>query len=242
MVAIVVSLIMASGIHATEPAYGTSAMWVQNESSAHGPSPRIKTLTGIRFVYHTFTDSRMDDCYGHAPYIMADFLLIRGRHGASFEIGYLYREGKPVPLPTEWNVISTSLSMWAIPVTVNYLYHINGYDRARRFAPYAGLGFGAFFGGEKIGAMATTLLKRWDGWTWGLRGSMIGNVVLGAHISPWHGFDAVVEVRWIQSGRGGNIDIVDEEDEPKFDAYLYPLVQRSSYDFTGWSISVGIRW
>jgi hypothetical protein len=207
-----------------------------------GSSPRTTILTGVRFAYHAFTDSRMEECYEHAPYLIADLMMITGHHGVSFEVGYLSRDGEPVLLPNEWNVLSTSLRMWAVPITVNYLYHITGYDRARRFVPYAGLGLGTFFGGERIGAMANTLLKQWDGWTWGLRGSMIGNAVIGAHISPWHGFSAVVELRWIQSGRGGNIDLVDEEDEPKFDAYLYPLVQRSSYDFTGWSVSVGIRW
>ena len=241
-VAAVIMIVVTAGTPSTEPACAPSTGWMQNESSADGPSPRLSTLTGIRFVYHTFTDSRMDECYGNAPYLMADFLVLGSHHGALFEIGYLYREGDPTPMPTDWNVISTSLSMWAVPVTVNYLYHITGYDRSHRFAPYVGLGIGTYIGGEKIGAIATTLLKKWDGWTWGIRGSMACNAVIGAHIRPWRGFDTVVEMRWIQGGRGGNIDMVDEEDEPKFDAYLYPLVQRSSYDFTGWSISVGIRW
>ena len=201
-----------------------------------------KTLTGVRFVYHSFTSQQMEDCYEDAPYLMADILHLRGRHGLSLEIGYLYRKGEPTLLPTEWNVLSTSLSMWAVPVSVNYLHFIREHRKDRTVSPYAGLGLGAYVGGEKIGAFATTLLKQWDGWTWGFRGSMIGNAFIGAHITPWSGFDAVVEVRWIQSGRGGNADLVESEDEEKFDAYLYPLVQRSSYDFTGWSVSVGILW
>lgn len=184
----------------------------------------------------------MEDSYEYAPYLVADLLLIRGHHGALFEIGYLYREGEPALLGSEWNVLTTTLDMWAVPLTVNYLYFIRERVRARSFLPYIGLGLGTFFGGEKIGATAVTLLKKWDGWAWGFRGSLIGNIVIGTNISPWQGLDAVIEVRWIQSGRGGNIDLVDDEDEPKFDAYLYPMVQRSSFDFTGWSVSIGIRW
>jgi hypothetical protein len=184
----------------------------------------------------------MKDCYEYAPYLVADILHIRGRHGLSLEIGYLYREGEPVLLPTEWNVLSTALSMWSVPISINYLHFIRSYRKPRTVSPYIGLGLGTYVGGEKIGAYATTLLKQWDGWTWGVRGSMIGNAFIGAHITPWRDFDAVVEVRWIQSGRGGNVDLVDDEDEAKFDAYLYPLVQRSGYDFTGWSISIGIVW
>lgn len=241
-IAAVVLIVVVAGSSTTDPACAILAGSMQGTSPPPGTPSNIKKLIGVRFVYHTFADSQMEECYEHVPYLVADLVLVGVHHGVSFEAGYLYRDGEPTLLPNEWNVLSTSLSMWAVPITVNYLYYIAGYDRARRFAPYVGFGLGTFFGGEKIGAMANTLLKQWDGWTWGLRGSMIGNAVLGAHISPWRGFNAVVELRWIQSGRGGNVDLVDEEDEPKFDAYLYPLVQRSSYDFTGWSVSVGIRW
>lgn len=213
-----------------------------NAAMGFEPQPHTKTLTGVRLVYHSFTGSEMKDSYEYAPYLAADLLLIRGHHGASFEIGYLYREGEPALLGSEWNVLSTTLDMWAVPITVSYLYFIRGAERARGFTPYMGVGLGTFVGGEKIGATATTLLKKWDGWAWGFRGSLIGNAVLGMNISPWHGLAAVIEVRWIESGRGGNIDLVDNEYDPLFDDYLYPLVRRSSYDFTGWSVSIGLRW
>jgi hypothetical protein len=240
--AAVAVIVAAAGMGTVDPACAGHAGSMEGASPPPGPSPNIKMLTGVRFVYHTFTDSRMEECYEHAPYLVADLALVGTHHGVSFEVGYLYRDGEPTLLPAEWNVLSTSLSMWAVPVTVNYLYYITEPGGSRRFAPYVGVGLGTFVGGEKIGAMANTLLKQWEGWTWGLRGSMIGSAVVGANISPWHGFSAVVELRWIQSGRGGNIDLVDEEDEPELDAYVYPIVQRSTYDFTGWSVSVGIRW
>ena len=241
-ITIIALLLVTAGIAAAEAARGATVIGAQDESAAHKASPRLRTFAGARFVYHTFTDSRMDGCYGNAPYLMAEFLVAKGHHGASFEIGYLFREGEPETLPTDWNVLSTSLSMWAMPITLNYLYHINRCEHSSTFDPYIGLGLGAFIGGEKIGVLANTLLKQWDGWAWGLRGSFIGNAVIGAQIAPWSAFDAVFELRWIQSGRGGNIDLIDEEDEQKFDAYLYPLVQRSVFDFTGWTVSVGVRW
>jgi hypothetical protein len=184
----------------------------------------------------------MKDGYAGAPFLMTDFLMAWGHHGASIELGYLYRDGEPILLPSEWRVTSTSLSMWAVPFSVNYRYYFAPYDRARRLTPYAGIGLGAIVGGEKIGARGTTLLKEWDGWVWGARGSMIGNFFLGTRVTAWKGLDAVVEARWIQGGRGWSADLDDTEEKPTFDEYLYRLVERPRFDFTGWSVSIGLCW
>jgi hypothetical protein len=199
-------------------------------------------FTGIIIPYHSFTRSEMESGYDHYFGTVFDAVGFRGHYGAMVEAGYLQRDGAPRLIESKATIISSALDMWAIPFGGAFLYSMKNYEASSRVHPYIGIGFSFLLGGEKLSVSAKDLLERWNGYLWATRLAFAGRALAGAQIRLKDNLAAVVQAEWMQAGKGTRIDWVTDEDKKDAEKYIYEQAQRPDFDFTGWSIAVGIRY
>ena len=77
---------------------------------------------------------------------------------------------------------------------------------------------------------------------WSLRVAFGGHAIAGTRLRLTDKYNFVVEGRWTQSGKGSNMDLEEKELEEALNLTLYDAVKRSDFNFTGWSIHVGVEW
>lgn len=207
--------------------------------------PGAEQYETVLGTYTLFTGKEMKDAYefsfGVIPYLtwMSESKW-SWRIGAGFTIG----DGEPLFPDPSWTVRSSTLTMFIFPAETAVLYHFTDSPREKTIAPYAGIGFGGFFGFERISVEITRAPEGTFQWNdTRFRYVMDGHALAGATIRITDRFRALIEVRWTQSGKGSTIENSFSEAEIA-EGWLAveQAVQRPDFDFTGLAISFGLQW
>lgn len=204
-------------------------------------------LVGLSLGYHVFTGDLMDEIYGG---LMEGFVYggfwFKNRFGFRGEMSFLGASGTPSIADTSWTISSSTIKMGAVSLGGTCLYSLTGDPTSDIFVPYIGVGIDGIFGAEKISAEASRIQgsteEEFGAEVWSVRVAFAGHAVLGTRIRATDKMRLAIEARWTQSGKGSNADLEEEELTQAFEATLYSAVKRSDFDFTGWSVHVGIEW
>jgi hypothetical protein len=200
-------------------------------------------LWGLRLVYHGFTTSDMKDSYDHCFCIMAEGVgWLRGRAGFRLEAGFLLGSGLPRPGNPKWYIEESELSMFAIPIGGTILYRVRKGEPPHVVSPYVGVGGGVYLGVEKLAAKASDGWESFEAHSRAFRACGAVHAVLGVELRQAQGrYSGVLELRWTKTGDGSTADLLPEEERKEFEETLFDAVRRSSFNFTGWSVEVGMR-
>ena len=212
-----------------------------------GYSSEQEPIPGFAVGYMNFTESLMSDTYGGMISVQG-YLggWFKNRMGLRMELSFWGTSGTPVSVNPEWDVTSSNIKMGGMTLGGTFLYSLREEPRKSIFLPYVGAGIDGFFGAENIGATASRVTtggtEEFSADVWGLRAAFAGHVLVGMKLRLTDKYPLVLEGRWTQSGKGSNADMKDESMVEAFNLTLYDAVKRSDFDFTGWSIQVGVEW
>lgn len=204
-------------------------------------------ISGLTVSFMYFTESLMNDSYGGVTNALG---YVGGwdksKMGFRLEFSIWGTSGTPNRVNPEWNVTSSNIKMGGFTLGGTFLYSLRGDPTKNIFLPYVGAGIDGFFGAENIGAAASrkrgSVEEGFEADAWGLRAAFATHALLGARMRVTDKYRFVLEARWTQCGKGSNADLIEKEKEELFDFTLYNAVKRSDFNFTGWSIHVGLEW
>lgn len=198
---------------------------------------------GSRMIYHTLDASDMKDSYDHVYCVMAEGIgWLKGRTGFRLEIGFLTRSGLPRPKNPKWHIEKSELSMFAIPIHGTLLYRLRKGETPHVLSPYVGFGGGVYVGVENLEAKANDGFAIFEAHSRAIRASGAVHALVGLELKRiLRQVSGVVEFRWTQAGDGSTTDFLPDEERDEFDETLFDAVRRSSFNFTGWSVEVGVR-
>lgn len=197
------------------------------------------------FTYRMFTGDEMSDAYdlcfgGYIHAIWMGDSKEAWRIGAGAIIG----EGNPIFPDTTWEVSSSELQMFMIPLEASFLYNLRERPLENSLSPYVGIGFGGFIGFERISVEMSRFVEGDFQWNeTRFRYVLGGHAVMGTTIKITEKYRAVLEARWTQSGKGSTVknEFSDEEIAEGW-LELDKAVKRPDFNFTSWSVSVGLQW
>jgi len=199
-----------------------------------------------RAIYLNVTESETRDAFGDFFGIAAGGMTwwLTARSGIEGEIGFISSKGSARVLDPSWNVQTGTLEMWALPMSVNYLYRLGGHGGSPNFAPYIGTGIGLVPGLERMRLNATQGDVEFAANLGAFRGAFEGHGILGADFHLSESFHGIIESRWTHSGDGSTVEAVDEKkaEDVAASALLHSIIRRSNFNFTGWGIQAGFRW
>lgn len=206
-----------------------------------------ETASRYRFGYHTYTDEKMNESYGHSWAVFYEGIIWDKKIGLGFEIGLLGGSGTPIPVESDWVVTESSLDLTAFSIGINFLYYFKQPAEAKLFVPYAEIGPAIWFGWEKIMARAERSVagieEGFNAEVTGLGFSYGGCVMLGTLVRVTENFNLLIEARGILSSSDEMSDLIGEDEEQSdYDSSLYTAVQRSGFNFTGWRVDFGFQW
>jgi hypothetical protein len=198
---------------------------------------------GSRAVYQVFEASDMKDSYDHMFCTMAEGVgWLKGRAGFRLEVGFLSRSGLPRPKNPKWNIEKSELSMFAIPIHGTFLYRLRSGETPHLLSPYVGLGGGVYVGLENLEAKADYGGSEFEGHSRAIRASGAVHALIGVEVVRIVGpVSGVAEIRWTQAGDGSTTDFVPDDEREEYNDTLFDTVRRSSFNFTGWSVEMGVR-
>jgi hypothetical protein len=162
------------------------------------------------------------------------------RVGAGAFIG----DGTPLFPDTTWEVSSSELFMLMIPLEGAFLYNFKERPGEKSVAPYIGIGVGGFIGFEKMAVEMSRFGETGVEWSEArFRYVLGGHAVAGTTIKITEKYRALLEVRWTQSGKGSTVKN-EFSDEEIAEGWLEvdKAVKRPDFDFTSWSVGVGLQW
>ena len=201
-------------------------------------------FAGGRLVYHNFALSDMPDTYDDCFLFVAEAVIwLKGRQGWRIEGGYVQRKGRSRLGNSAWNVTESELSLNAIPLHASFLYRLRTTEEQHLLVPYVGIGAGTFLGIENLAATATDTGNEggFEAHSRALRASGDIHVLLGTQMRFGMGVEGILEARWTQSTNGSTVDLIKEEEQEDYDSTLFKAVRRSDFNFTGWSVELGLR-
>jgi len=193
-------------------------------------------------AYYGFAESEMKDPYGSCFGIRLGVVgWFRARSGFKVAAGYLSGTGTPRRVNPIWTIEKSKVSMYTIPIQASYLYRLRVRDDSRTFAPYVGAGANLFLGIDRLEATASSPTEEFEAHSNAFRASGGVHAILGSEIKLGSRYAGVLEIKWIQCGNGSTGDLLSEEDKALFQSTLYDAVARPTFNFTGWTVELGIR-
>lgn len=206
-------------------------------------------LMGAKFpwevggVYYGLAESDMKDPYGTCFGFMAGGVSwFRGRSGIKAAGGYLSGTGKPQLDNPIWTVKESKVSMYVIPLQMSYLYRLRVPDDRSTLVPYVGAGVDVFLGLDRLEATAESATDGFEAHSTALRASAGLHAVLGSEIKLFGDkYSGLLEIKWIQGGKGSTGDLLTDEEKGQFGTTLFDAVNRPKFNFTGWTVELGIR-
>ena len=216
------------------------------------PEFREDSYLGEGFSYltaclHLFAGDRMKDDYESAIGFGA-----QGGYWSENRMGFwgTFTLGKATGTPARsdesWDVSSSKMKMYFTSVGGSFLYSLRKNPAKSIFNPFVGVGLTGIFGLDKVEASASrtveSVYEEFKEDVWSVRAAFASHILFGSRYRITDKVTFLVETRWIQSGKGGAAELKKEEELESLDIGLYDAVRKPAFDFTGWSVGLGLEW
>ena len=204
--------------------------------------------------YGYFIDDSMNDAYNNQFGFMffgggegVDKDKIDGRwSGGRVEFGLLMASGKPLKRYSNFEIVDESLKMVALPFSITIMSEFTDFNRSD-FMTYWGLGFGFFFGFERMACHVTketaTVIEDFEWHDTCYRHSFAGHGLVGINWDVSEEFSFLCELRWTQGGKGRlKRAVLDKEAKEAGFEEVFADFQHPDFNFTGASLDIGVKW
>lgn len=232
-----VSVFAATPLSLQSGAQSSSATW---KPDYHQVSARYHYLVeeDMNETYQAFYGGN----YGIGTWQLGD--KARGRVGLRGDVGLMLGVGKPIVLDDTWTINSSELQALVAPVSTSLLYRFVGEKEHGFLSPYVGIGIGGIFGFERIAVDVSRVPEgQFDWHDTKFRASFEGHALLGVLMGTGDGIRGVLEVEWIQGGKGSlKSPSLTEEELAEGWGEVVEDFQGPGFSFTGVSVSLGVKW